>query len=159
MEPEEGTIRYGGVSLKDIHKAKLYEKLAYLSQDAKLFQESIAENLRIGKEDATAEEMEEACRRACIYDFIGTLPNGFETEIGENGAMLSGGQRQRILLARAFLRDADLYVLDEATSALDSRVEEDIIDTLNCIPRDKTVVIAAHKEKLLELCDSVITLA
>ena len=159
LEPDEGSIRYGGVALGELKKTKLYEKLAYIGQDAKLFQESVAENLRMGKPDASAEELEEACKKACIYEFVQALPEGFDTKIGENGAMLSGGQRQRILLARAFLRDADLYVFDEATSALDGQVEEVLLKTINAIPKDKTVILVAHKEKLLALCDRVIRLA
>lgn len=158
LEPDAGRIQYGTISLKDICKKKLYEKIAYISQDAKLFRESILENLRLGNEDASMEEIEDSCRRAYIYDFIMSLPDGFETEIGENGALLSGGQRQRILLARALLRDADLYILDEATSALDHQIEENIINTLKCIPRNKTVIIVAHKEHFLEMCDYVVKL-
>ena len=124
-----------------------------------MFRESIAENLRMGKADASLEEMAEACKRADIYDFIQSLPEGLETEIGENGALLSGGQRQRLLLAKAFLRDADIYIFDEATSALDARTEEHIKDTLKAVPGNKTVFIIAHKEQFLELCDFVVRLS
>ncbi len=158
LTPLAGRISYGTVPLKDICKRELYQRIAYISQEARLFRESIAENLRMGKADATVEEMEEACKRADIYDFIRTLPEGFETEIGENGALLSGGQRQRLLLAKAFLRDADIYIFDEATSALDAQTEEHIKDTLRAVPRNKTVFIIAHKEQFLELCDSVVRL-
>ena len=159
LKPDAGLISYGTVPLKDICKRELYQRIAYISQEARLFRESIAENLRMGKADASLEEMAEACKRADIYDFIQSLPEGLETEIGENGALLSGGQRQRLLLAKAFLRDADIYIFDEATSALDARTEEHIKDTLKAVPGNKTVFIIAHKEQFLELCDFVVRLS
>lgn len=159
LTPLAGSISYGTVPLKDICKRELYQRIAYISQEARLFRESIAENLRMGKADASLEEMAEACKRAGIYDFIRSLPEGFETEIGENGALLSGGQRQRLLLAKAFLRDADIYIFDEATSALDAQTEEHIKDTLKSVPGMKTVLVIAHKEQFLELCDSVVRLS
>lgn len=156
LEPDEGTVKYGDTLLSDICKKKLYEQITYISQDAKLYNESILENLRIGNEDASVEAIKDACKRACIYDFIMSLPQGFETIIGENGTLISGGQRQRLLLAKALLRDTDIYILDEATSALDNQAEENIIETLKSIPRDKTVIVVAHKERFLEMCDYVI---
>lgn len=159
LKPDEGRIAYGNISLKDICKKELYQRIAYIAQEEKLFRESIAENLRMGKEDASMEEMTEACKRADIYDFIQSLPDGFETEIGENGVMLSGGQRQRILLARAFLKDADIYIFDEATSALDAQTEEHIKKALKAVPGNKTVIIVAHKEQFLEFCDYVVKLS
>ena len=156
LEPDGGNIKYGDVPLKRICKRKLYEKIAYISQEAKLYGESVLENLLTGNADASMEEVEEACRRACIYDFIMSLPDGFDTEIGENGALLSGGQRQRLLLAKALLRDADIYILDEATSALDNQVEEHIKESLQNLPGNKTVIVVAHKERFLEICDYVV---
>lgn len=159
LEPDAGNIKYGDVLLKDICKEKLYQKIAYISQEASLFQESILENLCLGNENASMESVEEACKRACIYDFIMSLPGGFETQIGENGALLSGGQRQRLLLAKALLRDASLYILDEVTSALDNQIEKDIIDALKCIPKEKTVIIVAHKKQFLGMCDYLVKLS
>lgn len=156
LEPDGGNIKYGDVPLKRICKRKLYEKIAYISQEAKLYGESVLENLLTGNADASMEEVEEACRRACIYDFIMSLPDGFDTEIGENGALLSGGQRQRMLLAKALLRDADIYILDETTSALDNQVEEHIKESLQNLPGNKTVIVVAHKERFLEICDYVV---
>ena len=147
---------YGGIPLSEICKGEFYKKIAYISQDAKLFRESVAENLRLGKADATEDEMKEACKRARIDDVISELPEGLHTDIGENGSMLSGGQRQRILLAKAFLRDAQLYVFDEATSALDGQVEEEIWECIKHIPRDKTILIVSHKEDVFKNCDYVL---
>ncbi len=156
LEPVEGRILYGGIPLTEICKGEFYKKIAYISQDAKLFRESVAENLRLGKADATEEEMKEACKRARIDDVISELPEGLHTDIGENGSMLSGGQRQRILLAKAFLRDAELYVFDEATSALDGQTEEEIWECIKQIPRDKTILIVSHKEDVFKNCDYVL---
>lgn len=153
LEPTGGTVTYGGTPLKDICKKELYQRIAHISQEARLYDRSVLENLRMGKGNASMEEVEAACRRACIHDFITSLPDGFQTVIGENGALLSGGQRQRLLLAKALLRDADLYILDEATSALDNQVEEHVKESLNCIPRNKTVIVVAHKKSFLEVCD------
>ena len=156
LEPDAGNITYGDVALKDICKAELYKRIAYISQEARLFQATILENICLGNEGASMESIEEACKSACIYDFIISLPDGFDTKIGENGAMLSGGQRQRLLLAKALLRDADMYILDEVTSALDNQVEKDIIDALKCIPKDKTVIVVAHKKQFLGMCDYLV---
>ncbi len=156
LEPTEGQVLYEGIPFDEICKEAFYKKIAYISQDAKLFRESVAENLRQGKTDATEDEMKEACKKARIYDFISELPEGLETDIGENGSMLSGGQRQRILLAKAFLRDAELYVFDEATCALDGQVEEEIWDCIKQIPRDKTILIVSHKEDVFKNCDYVL---
>lgn len=158
LEPTEGQVLYDGIPFGKICKEAFYKKVAYISQDAKLFRESVAENLRLGKEDASEEEMKEACKKAKILDFISELPEGMETDIGENGSMLSGGQRQRILLAKAFLRDAELYVFDEATSALDGQMEEEIWECIKQIPRDKTILIVSHKEDVFKNCDYVLNI-
>lgn len=157
LEPMEGQILYGGISLDKIDKESFYKKIAYISQDAKLLRESVAENLRLSKADAMEEEMKKSCEKAKILNSILELPEGLETDIGENGSMLSGGQRQRILLAKAFLRDAELYVFDEATGALDGQVGEEIEEAIESLPRDKTVILVSHKKSLLERCDRVIS--
>ncbi len=157
LEPTEGKVLYDGIPFGKINKEAFYKKIAYISQEARLFRESVAENLRLGNSGASEEEMREACEKAKIYEFISGLPEGLETDIGENGAMLSGGQRQRILLAKAFLRDADLYVFDEATGALDGQVGEEIEEAIRSLPKDKTVILVSHKKSLLDKCDRVIS--
>ena len=159
LEPTDGRVLYGGIPFAEICREAFYKKIAYISQDAILFRESVAENLRLGKADASEEEMKEACKRAKIYDFISELPEGLETDIGENGSMLSGGQRQRILLAKAFLRDAEVYVFDEATGALDGQVGEAIEEAIENLPKDKTVILVSHKTSLLNRCDRVISIS
>ena len=158
LEPAAGQIRYGKHPLQEIDKRILYQNVAYISQEAVLYNESVLENLRLVKEDATLEEIEEACKKAGIYEVIQSLPDGFDTGIGENGSLLSGGQRQRLILAKAFLKDAEIYMLDEATSALDHQVEKFLIDSLSSIARDKTVIIVAHKESSLNMCDRLVRL-
>ncbi len=157
LEPTDGYILYDGIPFNEICKEDFYKKIAYISQDAKLFRESVAENLRLGKADASEAEMKEACEKAKILDVISQLPEGLETDIGENGSMLSGGQRQRILLAKAFLRDAKLYVFDEATGALDGQVGAEIEEAIESLPQDKTVILVSHKKSLLNRCDRVIS--
>ncbi|MBR4084107.1 MAG: ABC transporter ATP-binding protein [Lachnospiraceae bacterium] len=157
LEPTEGSVLYDGIPFSEICKEEFYKKIAYISQDAKLFQESVAENLRLGKTEASEDEMKEACEKAKILDVISQLPEGLETDIGENGSMLSGGQRQRILLAKAFLRDAQLYVFDEATGALDGQVGAEIEEAIESLPQDKTVILVSHKKSLLNRCDRVIS--
>ena len=159
LEPTAGQILYDGIPFSEICKDAFYKKIAYISQDAALFRESIAENLRLGKSDASEEEMAEACNKAKIHDFISGLPEGLHTDIGENSSLLSGGQRQRILLAKAFLRDAQMYIFDEATGALDGQVGEEIEEAIEGLPKDKTVILVSHKRSLLKRCDRVINVS
>jgi ABC-type multidrug transport system fused ATPase/permease subunit len=114
--------------------------------------------MKYAKEDATDEEIMEACKKACINDFILNLPSGLDTIIGEKGIKLSGGQRQRIALAKIFLKEADIYIFDEATSALDPHNETLIYDAIQQIAQDKTVIIVSHRESSSRICDKVINL-
>lgn len=156
LEPTAGDIKYDGISVKDICKEKLYKEIAYINQEARLLNVSILENICLGVEVFKMEDVIEVCKEVCIYEFICSLPDGFETKVGENGCLLSGGQRQRILLARALLRKAKLYVLDEATSALDGKREQEIINVLQNMPKDKTLVMISHSPRMLEMCDKLI---
>ncbi len=146
LEPKEGAVSYGDLNLKNINKRKLYQKIAYISQESILFNDTIFENIVFGNRVNSAKDVEEACKKAHIHEFIETLPEGYQTVIGENGSKLSGGQRQRLILARAFLRDARVYVFDEATSALDKNLEGEIEKVVKEIPRDKTVIVVTHRE-------------
>lgn len=158
LSPDSGKVCYGNVDLNDINKTKLYKKIAYISQDAILFNDTILENIVFGNAGVSIKDVEEACKKAHIHEFIESLPDGYNTMIGENGSMLSGGQRQRLILARAFLRDAKIYVFDEATSALDKKVEGEIEKVLNRISSDKTVIVVTHREKFFDKCDRAIVL-
>lgn len=156
LSPTSGTISYNGINLKNMNKEYLYRHIRYVMQENILFHMSIRENLRYGKSDATEEEMLNACKKSGIYDFITSLPLGLDTIIGEKGLKLSGGQRQRIVLARLFLEDVDVYILDEATSALDQYSESLIQDTLKNFAKDKTIIIVAHRESSIKLCEKIV---
>lgn len=158
LQPVSGRVEYGGIDLNRINKKNLYKNIAYISQESILFNDTIMANLCLGNENAELAEVKEACEKAQIYDFIESLPEGLNTVIGENGSTLSGGQRQRLILARAFLSDANILVFDEATSALDKQVEKEIQKTIECIPKEKTIIIVAHRDSLFEICDRVISL-
>ena len=124
-----------------------------MTQETQLFKDTIANNIHIAKLNATQEEVETACKKASIHDFIMTLPNGYETQVGELGETLSGGERQRIGLARAFLHDAPFVLLDEPTSNLDSLNEVVILKSLKEESAGKTVVLVSHRESTMKIAD------
>lgn len=126
-----------------------------MTQDTHLFHDSIAENLRIAKPSATREEMEKACRQASVHDFIMSLPEGYDTPVGELGETLSGGERQRLGLARAFLQDAPFLLLDEPTSNLDSLNEAIILKSLRGEKAERTVLLVSHRESTMRIADKV----
>jgi subfamily B ATP-binding cassette protein MsbA len=140
-----GRVLIDGLDVRAMRLADLRRNIAVVSQDCVLFNDTILANLLIGRSDATRPEVEQAARDAFAHDFIGKLPQGYDTVVGERGSTLSGGQRQRIALARAFLRNAPLLILDEATSALDSETEAAIQTALKKLMRGKTVLIIAHR--------------
>lgn len=154
--PTKGQVSFSGVDLKQIDIAAMHSKIGFVMQENILFHTSIRENLLYAKRDATDEEMVAVCKQACIYDFIAELPQGLDTLIGEKGIKLSGGQRQRIVLARMFLQDVDVFIFDEATSALDQYSESIVHDTINHIARDKTIIVVAHRESSIKLCDRIV---
>ncbi len=153
LEPTDGRILIDGHDLREINQKVLHQKVGFILQEGVLFNTTIRENLLYGKEDATQEEIEKACERACVKEFIESLPNKYDTEIGEKGTLLSGGQRQRIILARAFLKDVDIFVFDEATSALDQHTENLIQNAISNINKDKTIIVVSHRESSLEICN------
>ena len=156
--PNKGQIRYGMLDLKCINTKELYKHITYISQESILLNDTIKNNLLIGKPDASTEEIMKACKDACLNKYIDSLPEGYDTVIGENGCNLSGGQRQRLMLARAFLRDSDVYVFDEVTSALDGATEEELCNIINQIDRNKTIIIISHRNTLFKACDRVISI-
>ena len=129
----KGKITLGGTDIRDIPYDELLDRISIVMQNVQLFDNTIEENIKVGKKGATKEEIIEAAKKARIHDFIMSLPKGYETDIGENGGILSGGQRQRISIARAFLKDAPILILDEMTSNVDPVNESLIQDALSLI--------------------------
>lgn len=155
---DDGKITIGGKDIKDISTKSLFEKISIVFQDVTLFNTSVMENIRIGKKDATNEEVKEAARLANCEEFICKLPQGYDTPIGENGATLSGGQRQRISIARAFLKDAPIIILDEIAASLDVENEKYIQESLNKLTKNKTVIIISHRLKAVENVDKIVVI-
>lgn len=152
---KSGDIEIDGLSYRNISNAKIRSQIAYVPQEPYLFNESIKENIRIGKPDASDEEIMEAAKLAHAHDFIEQLENGYDTYVGERGNRLSGGQRQRIAIARAILKEAPVLLLDEATSALDNESEQLVNDALKSMKNQKTIVMIAHRPSTIALADKV----
>ena len=150
---QQGEIRISGRNVDAINTTDLRKMQSFVTQDTHLFHDSIAENLRVAKPDATQGELEAACRKASVHDFIMRLPKGYETPVAELGDSLSGGERQRIGLARAFLHDANMMLLDEPTSNLDSLNEAVILRSLKEERADRTVVLVSHRKSTMGICD------
>lgn len=151
----EGSIDISNVSIDNINTENLRNMESFVTQDTYLFNDSIKNNIRIAKLDATDEEIETACKKASIHNFIMKLPNGYDTKTGELGDMLSGGEKQRIGLARAFLHNAPLMLLDEPTSNLDSLNEAIILKSLKEEGRGKTVALVSHRQSTMIITDKV----
>jgi len=154
---DSGSISIGGVNIKDVSAESLYRNLSIVFQDVVLFNTSVLENIRIGREDADDEEVKRAARLAQC-DFIDNLPEGFDTLIGENGRQLSGGERQRISIARAFLKNAPILILDEIASSLDVDNERKIQESLNELMKNKTVIIISHRMKSIQNAARIVVL-
>ena len=155
---DTGSILIDGKDIKNISTESLFKNVSIVFQDVTLFNTSIMENIRLGRESATDEEVNEAARLANCMDFIEKLPDGFNTLIGENGAELSGGERQRISIARAFLKDAPVLILDEISASLDVDNEKKIQDSLNKLIKDKTVIIISHRLKSIENVNKIVVI-
>jgi ABC-type multidrug transport system fused ATPase/permease subunit len=144
-DPDAGAVLIDGRDIRSVSAPSLRAGVAFVSQDTYLFSGSVKENIRLGRLDASNEDIERAARDAHADEFVRELPEGFDTPVGENGFALSGGQRQRIAIARALLKDAPIILLDEATSALDSETERKIQDALARLTRDRTTIVIAHR--------------
>ena len=153
-----GSILIDGKDIKNISTDSLFKKISIVFQDVTLFNTSVLENIRLGRESATDEEVKEAAALANCMDFIEKLPEGFNTRVGENGAELSGGERQRLSIARAFLKDAPILILDEISASLDVDNEKKIQDSLNKLIKDKTVIIISHRLKSIENVDKIVVI-
>lgn len=155
---DTGSILIDGKDIKNISTESLFKNVSIVFQDVTLFNTSIMENIRLGRESATDEEVKKAAELANCMDFIEKLPDGFNTLIGENGAELSGGERQRISIARAFLKDAPVLILDEISASLDVDNEKKIQDSLNKLIKDKTVIIISHRLKSIENVNKIVVI-
>ncbi|SNS76967.1 ATP-binding cassette, subfamily C [Anaerovirgula multivorans] len=152
---QEGSIKFGGDSIKYINTSSLRSTIAYVTQSTYLFNSTIEENLRVAKRDATMDEIISASKKANIYDFIMNLPEGFQTQVGELGDNLSSGERQRLGLARAFLHAGKVILLDEPTSNLDSLNENIILKSLKNHSQNKTIILVSHRPSTLSIADKI----
>lgn len=150
-----GTIRIDGQDVRDVTQDSLHKNIGVVQQDVFLFADTIAENIRYGRLDATQEEIVRAAKMAEIYDDIVAMPDGFETNVGERGTLLSGGQKQRISIARIFLKNPPVLILDEATSALDSVTEAKIQETLEKLSKGRTTIVIAHRLSTVRNADRI----
>ena len=154
-EKKSGRIDYNGTDVDCVNTDSLLDNVTMVSQSTYLFDESIEENLRIAKSDATKEEIEEACKMASVHDFIMSLPEGYETRAGALGDNLSAGEKQRIGLARAFLRGSELILLDEPTSNVDSINEGIILKSLARQKNKKSIILVSHRESTMAIADRI----
>lgn len=155
---QRGSVSIGGVNVNKIDPEVLYKNYSFVFQDVVLFNDTIYNNIKIGKEDATREEIMAAAKLARCDEFIERLPKGYDTVIGENGKTLSGGERQRLSIARAFLKDAPIILLDESTASIDPENETKIQEAIGKLIKNKTVLIIAHKLRSIVDCDKIIVL-
>lgn len=152
---QKGSVKISDTDISEINTSDLRDMESFVTQETELFHDSIANNLRIAKLDATEKEIETACKKASVHDFIMSLPKGYDTPVGELGDTLSGGEKQRIGLARAFLHDAPFILLDEPTSNLDSLNEGAILKALGEEREGKTVILVSHRESTMRIADKV----
>ncbi|MBY0428442.1 MAG: ATP-binding cassette domain-containing protein [Alphaproteobacteria bacterium] len=157
-DPQAGMIQVDGFNITEVHPRDLRRKIAYVPQDIVIFSQDIMSNIRMGRPDATDEEVIAASTAASAHEFIEELPQKYNTFVGEKGVRLSGGQKQRIGIARAFLRNAPILLLDEATSALDSQNEKDIQKALAELIQNRTTLIIAHRLSTVQHCDRIIVM-
>ena len=153
-----GQITLGGVPLKEMSTEQLLSKIAMVFQDVYLFHDTIANNIKMGNENATMEEVSAAAKKASCHEFIMSLPDGYDTMVGEGGSTLSGGEKQRISIARALLKDAPIILLDEATASLDPENEVLIQSAISALVHDKTVIIVAHRLQSITNADQIVVL-
>jgi ATP-binding cassette subfamily B protein len=154
-DPDSGTIRIDGTDISTLEQAELRQMMALVSQDVFLFYGTVAENIAYGAPDAPKEAIEQAARAAEAHDFITSLPDGYETIVGERGQKLSGGQRQRLSIARALLTGSPILILDEATSAVDNETEAAIQRSLARVGHNRTMVVIAHRLSTIRHADII----
>ena len=157
-DPQKGRILFNEVPMDKINPESLMSRISMVFQDVYLFQDTLRNNIRFGKTDATEEEIIAAARKACCHDFIMRLPKGYDTMVGEGGCTLSGGEKQRISIARAILKDAPIILLDEATASLDPENEVEVQKAIDTLVKGRTVIAIAHRLKTIKNASRIIVL-
>ncbi|MEM8863595.1 MAG: ABC transporter ATP-binding protein, partial [Chloroflexota bacterium] len=157
-DPQQGAVKIGGVDIRSLDQVELMKHISVVFQDVYLFDDSIRDNIRMAKPDATDAEVEAAAEAANCHEFISRLPDDYDTPVGEIGGALSGGERQRISIARAILKDAPIVLLDEPTSALDTESEVAVQRAIDRLVEDKTVVVIAHRLSTVVAADQILVL-
>jgi len=157
-DPQEGQVFIDGQDVRKLEPESFRQHLGIVPQDCTLFNATLGFNIRYGRSDATEEELEQAVRAAQIHELVTSLPQGYNTPVGERGLMLSGGERQRVGIARCLLRNPSIVLLDEATSSLDVATERELVEAMDSLMRDRTCLIIAHRLSTVERCDSVVFL-
>ena len=153
---DAGKVTLGGVNVKDYSMNSLMNNFSFVFQTVYLFADTIENNIKFGRQDATHEEVVAAAKKACCHEFISQLPNGYNTVIGEGGSSLSGGQKQRISIARAIMKDAPVVILDEATANVDPENEKDLMDAIEALTKEKTIIMIAHRLKTVRHADQIV---
>ncbi len=155
---DKGSVSLGGTDVRDYSYDSLMKNFAFVFQNVYLFNDTIENNIRFGKPDASREEVIEAAKKACCHDFIMDMPKGYDTVIGEGGVSLSGGERQRISIARAIMKDAPIIILDEATANVDPENEEKLIEAVDALTKEKTIIMIAHRLKTVRNADKILVI-
>ena len=155
---KSGTITLDGINIKDLDLDCLRDNIAIVFQDNFLFCGTIRENILFGRENVSEEQLQKAIHSACLDEFISTLKDGLDTQIGERGVLLSGGQKQRIAIARAFIKNAPILILDEATSALDNKSEAVVQQAIDNLMKDRTVLVIAHRLSTVRNADCIVVI-
>ena len=156
---KSGSVAIRGVDTRQVPLAELMDHISMVFQRVYLFQDTIYNNISMGKPDATEEEVYEAARKARCYDFIMALPDGFQTVVGEGGATLSGGEKQRISIARCILKDAPIVILDEATASVDTDNESYIQEAISELVKGKTLLVIAHRLNTIQNADQILVIS
>jgi subfamily B ATP-binding cassette protein MsbA len=159
IDPTKGVVTLGGVNLKDLSTRELRQSIAMVGQHTFLFNDTIYNNIAYGNPTATREQVIAAAKAAFAYDFVMSLPSGFESVVGEAGMTLSGGERQRLAIARAILKDAPILILDEATASLDNRAEREVQNAIQALERGRTTVVIAHRLSTVRDADIIVVMS
>ncbi len=153
---DKGEVKLGGKNVKDYSMDSLMKNFSFVFQNVYLFQDTIANNIRFGQPEASMDQVIAAAKKACCHEFITALPDGYDTVIGEGGASLSGGEKQRISIARAIMKDAPIIILDEATANVDPENEKDLVEAIDALTKEKTIIMIAHRLKTVRNADQIL---